>query len=115
VKKHSLSTNVKINVFNHLLENNNMAKRILVKYGGHLSRLTKREEEWIESETRLSIDGLLMKIADKYPRLTGSSLLDFRFAFLITVNGEFFPSSSLEGVIIKDGDVICLFPAVSGG
>ena len=92
-----------------------MAKRILIQYRGHLSRIVKREEEWIEAETELSIDGLLTKISEKYRGLSGSPILDCRFAFLITVNGEFLPSSNLDGFIIKDGDVICLFPAASGG
>ncbi len=92
-----------------------MAKRILVKYGGHLSRIAKREEEWIETESELTIDEVLSKISDKYRGLPGSPILDNRFAFLITVNEEFFPSSSLDGLLIKDGDVIGLFPPVSGG
>ncbi len=92
-----------------------MAKRFLVKYGGHLPRIAKREEEWIESESELSIDALLMKVSEKYRGLPGSNVLDNRFVFLITVNGEFFPSSSLDGLLIKDGDVIGLFPPASGG
>jgi molybdopterin converting factor small subunit len=92
-----------------------MTKRILVKYGGHLSRIAKREEEWIESESELSIDEFLTKISEKYRGLPGSNVLVNRFAFLITVNGEFFPSSSLDGLLIKDGDVVGLFPPVSGG
>ena len=92
-----------------------MAIRILVKYGGHLSRITKREEEWIETDSELTIDEVLTKIIEKYQGLPGSPIPDNRFAFLITVNGEFFPSSSLDGLLIKDGDVIGLFPPVSGG
>lgn len=88
---------------------------MLVKYGGHLSRIAKREEEWIESESELSIDELLMKLSETYRGLPGSDVLHRRLAFLITVNGEFFPSSSLDGLLIRDGDVIGLFPPVSGG
>ncbi len=92
-----------------------MAKRILVKYGGHLSRIAKREEEWIETDSELTIDEVLTKISEKYRDLTGSGVPDSRINYLITVNGEFFPSSSLDGLLIKDGDVIGLFPPVSGG
>ncbi len=92
-----------------------MTKRILIKYWGHLSRIANREEEWIESESELSIDELLTKLSERYHDLPGSPDLDRRLAFLITVNGEFLPSSSIDGLLIKDGDVIGLFPPVSGG
>lgn len=91
-----------------------MAKRILVKYGGHLPRITKKEEEWIESESELSIDALLTKLSEKYQSF-GNPPLENRFLFLITVNGEFIPTSSLEGVILRDGNTVTLFPPVSGG
>jgi len=91
-----------------------MDHRILVKYGAHLSRLTKKEEEWIASESELSVDGLLTKLSEKYQDF-GTYSLENRFLFLITVNGEFIPSSSLEGVTLRDGDTITLFPPVSGG
>ncbi len=92
-----------------------MKKRILIKYWGHLSRIAKREEEWIESESDLSIDALLAKLSEKYEDLFSGPDLDRRLAFLITVNGEFLPSSSIDGILLKDGDVIGLFPPVSGG
>ena len=92
-----------------------MAKRFLVKYGGHLSRIAKREEEWIETDSEMTIDEVLKKISEKYRGLSGSGIPNSRISYLITINGEFFPTSSLEGLLIRDGDVVGLFPPVSGG
>ena len=92
-----------------------MTKRILIKYGGHLSSISKREEEWIESESELSIDELLAKLSEKYHDLVGRSIQNRRLAFLITINEKFCPSSSIDALLIKDRDVIGLFPPVGGG
>ena len=92
-----------------------MGHRILVKYGAHLSRITKKEEEWIASESELSVEALLARLSEAYRGFSGSPSLENRFLFLITVNGEFVPASDLGGVTLRDGDTVTLFPPVSGG
>jgi molybdopterin converting factor small subunit len=92
-----------------------MTKRFLIKYRGHLSCIAKKDEEWIESGAELSIDELLTKLSEKYHDLAGGSIQDRRLAFLITINEKFCPSHCIDGLLIKDGDVVSLFPPVAGG
>lgn len=100
---------------NFYLKHSGMAKKILIKYGGHLSRITKKEEEWIESESNLSLGSLLIKTYERYRNFPEGNFLGNKFAFLTTLNGEFIPASSIDEVLLKDGDVVVLFPPVSGG
>jgi molybdopterin converting factor small subunit len=92
-----------------------MERRILVRYGGHLPRVTNREEEWIASDTELSLSLLLTKIYERYKDSPESKLFGDPRSFLITLNGKFVPASHFDEVLVRDGDVLILLPPVSGG
>ena len=92
-----------------------MERRILVRYGGHLPRVTNREEEWVVLDADLSLSLLLVNIYERYRDFPESRLLGDRHSFLVTLNGRFVPASDFDRVSVRDGDVLNLLPPVSGG
>ena len=92
-----------------------MEERVLVRYGGHLPRVTKREEEWIPLHSGFSLSLLLAEIHERYRDSPESKLLGDRRSFLVTLNGKFVPESHFDEIFLKDGDALNLLPPVSGG
>ena len=92
-----------------------MGEGILIRYGGHLPRVTNKQEERMAFDTDLSLSLLLTKIHERYKDSPESRFLGDTRSFLITLNGKFVPASHFDEVFVRDGDVLNLLPPVSGG
>jgi thiamine biosynthesis protein ThiS len=92
-----------------------MKEHILIKYEAHLPTITKKDYEWIECEPDLFLGSLLNEIQEKYQCSFGDNSLGNRFSLLVTLNGEFMPTSKFEETLLKDGDEVTLLPPVAGG
>jgi len=90
-----------------------MEKGILVKYRAGLSRLIDCEEEWLEFTPG---DTLVSILSDNFRlrSISKNKVVDIK-NFLMTLNGAFIPASESGKIMLKEGDVISLFPTVSGG
>ena len=92
----------------------NMQKDILIIYKGGISKFTVRKEEWIGYEANLSLDAVISKVCEKY-NFTGNDHIINKRAVLLMLNGKFIPTWQAENIKLNRGDVVTLFPTVSGG
>jgi len=92
----------------------NMSKAIQVIYKGGIARHTGRQEESIGYEPGVSLDAVLSKICQKYNFSKDEHIIN-QGAVLLTLNGEFIPTWQAIDIKLEPGDVVTLFPTVSGG
>ncbi len=91
-----------------------MDSAILVKYKGGLSKLVGCESEWLDYETGLSLEMLLVRIFERHPLSDSARMID-RHSVLIMRNERFVPAAEVSDIVLHRGDVITLLPTVSGG
>lgn len=91
-----------------------MKKHILVRYKAGISKITLRDEEYMEYESNLSLDALLSKIFNLY-NISESHHLVNKHDVLLMLNGKFVPLFETKRILLKEGDVITLLPTISGG
>ncbi len=91
-----------------------MHKGILVKYKGGISKLFNQEEEWIEYEPHLSLEGLLTKVFQSHHIDEKNQIINQQ-SVLLTLNGTFIPLFEAGKTMLQAGDVIFLFPTIAGG
>jgi len=92
-----------------------MKSTVLVKYRGGISKTINKDEEPFEIETQLSLNSLIAIIFNTNKKLSESNSLVTKQSLLVMVNETFIPFSENENLILNAGDVITLFPSVSGG
>ena len=92
-----------------------MNHKVLVKYKGGISKSINKDEEMFEIETELSLNSLIAIIFSTNKKLSESNSLVNKQSVLLMVNENFIPFCEHENLILKAGDVITLFPTVSGG
>ena len=92
-----------------------MKSTVLVKYRGGISKTINKDEEPFEIETQLSLNSLIAIIFSTNTKLSESNSLVEKQSVLLMVNEKFIPFSERENLILNAGDVITLFPTVSGG
>lgn len=79
--------------------------KVTVKYYARFRDFTGKSEESIEGNF-INLDGLLENIKKIYPKFGNE---EFR---LVAINGKY---ANDKSATLRDGDVISLFPPVSGG
>ncbi|MEW6672560.1 MAG: MoaD/ThiS family protein [Thermodesulfobacteriota bacterium] len=92
-----------------------MKHTIWVKYKGGISRFINKDEEAFTHETELSLHSLIDKIFDRHQSLSDSGSPVSKQSMLVTINEKFIPQIEYEAATLKSGDVVTLFPTVSGG
>jgi molybdopterin converting factor small subunit len=86
----------------------------MVIYKGGISKLTGCKEERLDFKADLSLDAALATICQKH-NFTKEDHLINQGSVLLTLNGEFIPTWQAGDIKLKPGDVVTLFPTVSGG
>lgn len=64
----------------------------------------------MQFHSEITLYELLLIIRNKYREFAAEN-----DTFLVALNGKFIPVSVYESTPLKDGDVVALFPPVSGG
>lgn len=67
-------------------------------------------EESIKFKSEITLYELLILIRNKYKEFAAENDM-----FLAALNDKFIPVSVYESTFLEDGDIVALFPPVSGG
>lgn len=85
-------------------------KTIIIRYCAHLNKITNVMEESMQFNSEITLYKLLKMIKNKYKDFAAEN-----DTFLVALNNKFIPVSVYESMPLEDGDVVALFPPVSGG
>ena len=94
--------------------------KVQVQYYGSIRAVSEKRDEEVVLSPNTTVYGLLQNLAGSYGEHFRDEIFkaggeDLRDDLTVTVNGTIIDHPSVNGVILKPGDEIALFPVFPGG